>query len=234
MSHEVEPTARPGKQTLRRRLRAQRRSAAGQRDRIADAAAIAAAAGALVDSLCLPPPRPGEQSPDREPPCVAIYRSLPIEPPTHALAQMLHARHVRVIVPETLPDLDLEWHELRADGSEGPRLGREGIAAARLILAPALSVDHNGTRLGQGGGCYDRALARRRTDALVVAILNDHEYAASPLPDDTHDVRVDAVITPGGGFCQIPGPGQLPDVSGLRVSSSPPPARTALAENGHG
>jgi len=58
MSHEVEPTALPGKQTLRRRLRAQRRSAAGQRDRIADAAAIAAAAGALVDSLCLPPPPP--------------------------------------------------------------------------------------------------------------------------------------------------------------------------------
>ena len=140
---------------------------------------------------------------------MAIYRSLPIEPPTHAVAQMLHARHMTVIVPETLPDLDLEWHELRADGSEGPRLGREGIAAARLILAPALSVDHTGTRLGQGGGCYDRALARRRTDALVVAILNDHEYAASPLPYDTHDVRVDAVITPGGGFCQIPGPGSV-------------------------
>jgi 5-formyltetrahydrofolate cyclo-ligase len=209
MSHEAEPTALPGKQTQRRQLRAQRRSAAGQRDRIADAAAIAAAAGALVDSLCLPPPRQGEQSPAQEPPCVAIYRSLPIEPPTHALAQMLHARHVTVIVPETLPDLDLEWHELRTDGSEGPRLGREGIAAARLILAPALSVDHTGTRLGQGGGCYDRALARRRTDALVVAIVNDQEYATSPLPYDTHDVRVDAVITPGGGFCQIPGPGSV-------------------------
>ena len=140
---------------------------------------------------------------------MAIYRSLPIEPPTHAVAQMLHARHMTVIVPETLPDLDLEWHELRADGNEGPRLGRDGIAAASLILAPALSVDHTGTRLGQGGGCYDRALARRRTDALVVAILNDHEYAASPLPYDTHDVRVDAVITPGGGFCQIPGPGSV-------------------------
>jgi 5-formyltetrahydrofolate cyclo-ligase len=209
MSHEAEPPAPPGKQMLRRQLRAQRRSSAAQRDRNADATAIAAAAGALVESLRLPPARPGEQSSDQETPCVAIYRSLPSEPPMHALAQMLHARHVTVIVPETLPDLDLEWHELSADGTEGPRLGREGIAAAHLVLAPALSVDHAGTRLGQGGGCYDRALVRRRTDALVVAVVNDQEYDTSPLPFDAHDVRVDAVITPGGGFCQIPGPGSV-------------------------
>jgi 5-formyltetrahydrofolate cyclo-ligase len=122
---------------------------------------------------------------------------------------MLHARHVMVIVPETLPDFDLQWHELRADGSEGPRLGLGGIAAAFVILAPALSVDHTGTRMGQGGGCYDRALARRRPDAVVVAIVNDEEYAAGPLPFDAHDVRVHAVITPGGGFSQIPEPGSV-------------------------
>jgi 5-formyltetrahydrofolate cyclo-ligase len=140
-------------------------------------------------------------------PCVAIYRSLPVEPPTGALAEMLHERNVTVIVPETLPDFDLEWHELRADGSEGPRLGLAGIGAAQLILAPALAVDHTGTRLGQGGGCYDRALARRRPDAVIVAIVNDEEYAEEPLPCDAHDIRVDAVITPGGGFSRIPGPG---------------------------
>jgi 5-formyltetrahydrofolate cyclo-ligase len=134
---------------------------------------------------------------------VAIYRSLPLEPPTEALAQMLHARQVTVIVPETLPDFDLEWHELRADGTEGPRLGLGAIGAARVILTPALSVDHTGTRLGQGGGCYDRALERRRPDAVVVAVVNDEEYAAGPLPFDAHDVRVDAVITPTGGFREI-------------------------------
>ncbi|HYO18929.1 MAG TPA: 5-formyltetrahydrofolate cyclo-ligase, partial [Dermatophilaceae bacterium] len=140
---------------------------------------------------------------------VAIYRSLPHEPPTEALAEMLHRRGVRVIVPETLPDLDLQWRELLDDGTEGPRLGLDGIAAARLILAPALAIDHSGNRLGQGGGCYDRALARRRADALVVAIVNDQEYAGSPLPHDAHDVPVDAVITPGGGFTPLPGPGSV-------------------------
>ena len=209
MSQGTEPTIAPDKWPLRRRLRAQRRSLLPQRDRDADAAAIAATAGALLDTLSPPPIRTGKHSEYDGQPCVAIYRSLPHEPPTEALAAMLHTRGTTVIVPETLPDLDLDWRELRADGSEGPRLGLEGIAAARLILAPALAIDHSGNRLGQGGGCYDRALARRRPDAVVVAIVNDQEYAGPSLPHDAHDVPVDAVITPGGGYCPIPNPGSV-------------------------
>jgi len=209
MTQGTEPIVVPDKRTLRRQLRAQRRTLVPQRDRAADAGAIAATAGALLDSLALSPSDTGQHPAYDGEACVAIYRSLPFEPPTHALAQMLHARHVMVIVPETLPDFDLEWHELRADGSEGPRLGLGGIGAAQLILAPALSVDHTGTRLGQGGGCYDRALARRRPDAAIVAIVNDDEYVEGPLPFDAHDVRVDAVITPGGGFSKIPVPGSV-------------------------
>ena len=209
MSPEAEPNVPHTKQILRRQLRAERRSLAPQRDRDADADAIAAAASTLLDAIFPSPSGTGEPPAYDGQLCVAIYRALPVEPPTRALAQMLHARNVTVIVPETLPDFDLEWHELRADGSEGPRLGLAGIAAAQLILTPALSVDHTGTRLGQGGGCYDRALARRRPDAAVVAIVNDEEYAGRPLPHDAHDVRVDAVITPGGGFSRIATPGSV-------------------------
>lgn len=118
---------------------------------------------------------------------------------------MLHGRGLTVIVPEMLPDKDLDWHELRADGCEGPRLGSDAIRDARVIFTPALAVDRSGTRLGQGGGSYDRALARRHPDAVVVAIVNDEEYAVQPLPRDGHDVRVDAVITPGSGLMPIPG-----------------------------
>lgn len=120
---------------------------------------------------------------------------------------MLHTRGVRVLVPEMLPDKDLDWHELRADGSEGPGLGSDAIGDARVILTPALAVDHSGTRMGQGGGSYDRALARRHPHAVVVAIVNDEEYAVQPLPRDGHDVRVHAVITPGSGLTPIPGSG---------------------------
>jgi 5-formyltetrahydrofolate cyclo-ligase len=203
MSQGTDPARPPDKQALRRQLRARRRALLPQRDRDADAAAIAAIASALLDTLPLPPSGPGEHPAYDGQLCVAIYRSLPHEPPTETLAAMLHTRGVQVIVPETLPDLDLDWRELQADGSEGPRLGLEGINAAHLILAPALAIDHTGNRLGQGGGCYDRALTRRGRQALVVAIVNDQEYAASTLPHDPHDVRMDAVITPGGGLSPI-------------------------------
>jgi 5-formyltetrahydrofolate cyclo-ligase len=200
------PAVPPDKQTLRRQLRAQRRSRAPERDRDADAAAIAAAASALLDSLCSPPSGTGGHTAYNGQLCVAIYRSLPTEPPTQALAEMLHARGMPVIVPEMLPDRDLDWHELRIDGSEGPGLGPAAIAAAFVILAPALAVDHSGTRLGQGGGSYDRGLARRRPDAVLVAIVNDEEYGVWPLPRDAHDVPMTAVITPGGGLSSISDP----------------------------
>jgi 5-formyltetrahydrofolate cyclo-ligase len=206
MSQGAEPAVQGDKLTLRRAFRAQRRSLSAQRDRAADANTIVAAAGELLDSLSLDQDRSEGNSSCSVRPCVAIYRSLPTEPPTEALAEMLHARGVQVIVPETLPDFDLEWRELRADGSEGPRLGLEGIAAAQVVIAPALAVDHSGTRLGKGGGCYDRALARRHPSALIVALVNDEEYVVGPLPHEPYDVPVQAVITTRSGFTPIPGP----------------------------
>jgi 5-formyltetrahydrofolate cyclo-ligase len=203
----AEPATPMDKPTLRRQLRAERRSLAPQRDRGADSAAIAAAASAVLDNPPLPSSAAGEHPAYGGRSCVAIYRSLPTEPPTQALAEMLLARGITVIVPEMLPDRDLDWPELLADGSEGQRLGPDTIGEARLILAPALAVDQSGTRLGQGGGSYDRALARRNPDAVIVAIVNDEEYVSRPLPCDSHDVRVNAVITPGSGFTPIQGSG---------------------------
>jgi len=209
MSQPAETGVPADKQAQRRQFRARRRSVATERDRGTDAAAIAAAAAAFLDTLALPPQGPCGHPAYGGQPCVAIYRSLPTEPPTEALAEMLHARGLTVAVPEMLPDKDLDWHELKADGSEGPGLGSEAIGDARVIFTPALAVDHAGTRLGQGGGSYDRALARRHPDAVVVAIVNDEEFAGQPLPRDAHDVRVNAVITPGSGLTPIRASGSV-------------------------
>jgi 5-formyltetrahydrofolate cyclo-ligase len=180
------------KTAVRRAVRAARRAGASSRDRPADAAAIAGHvltgfAGILSGSVP-----------------VAIYRSLPSEPPTEALAEGLHARGVPVLVPLLLQDKDLDWCRLLPDGSTGPALGREAIAGAALVVTPALAVDASGLRLGQGGGSYDRALRRRRTGAPVVAVVGDDELVPGPLPGEVHDVRVDAVVTPGRGLVRLP------------------------------
>jgi 5-formyltetrahydrofolate cyclo-ligase len=78
-------------------------------------------------------------------------------------------------------------------------LGPEALAACRLVLAPALAVDRTGTRLGQGGGWYDRALAFAAPGALILAVCFDWEvWPADALPREPHDRPVDGVLSSQG------------------------------------
>ena len=71
------------------------------------------------------------------------------------------------------------------------------IGEADLIVVPALAVSLDGTRLGQGGGWYDRTLPHRAPLAPVAAVVFDDEVLApGSIPREVHDVRVDAIITP--------------------------------------
>jgi 5-formyltetrahydrofolate cyclo-ligase len=67
---------------------------------------------------------------------------------------------------------------------------------------PALAVAVDGTRLGRGGGYYDRALAHARDDAVLVAAVFDEELLES-VPAGAHDRRVTAVVTPSAGWRQL-------------------------------
>ncbi len=76
-------------------------------------------------------------------------------------------------------------------------LPAQAIGEADLIVVPALAVSLDGTRLGQGGGWYDRTLPHRATLAPVAAVVFDDEVLApGSIPREEHDVRVDAIITP--------------------------------------
>jgi 5-formyltetrahydrofolate cyclo-ligase len=128
--------------------------------------------------------------------CVAAYVPLRTEPGSLELLAELGGRGVRVLVPLTLPDHDLEWTHW-SPGIPGEPLGRGAIAAAALVLVPALAVALDGTRLGRGGGSYDRALLHADPAATVAALVFDDEVRAE-LPSDPWDVRVAAAITPAG------------------------------------
>lgn len=174
------------KRELRSMLRPRRRAQARARDRAADDAALAQHVVGLVAHLGL---GPGATA--------TLYEARPEEPPTHASAAALAAHGIRVLLPLTLPDLDLDWCAA-GDADETP-LGLDAIAGAQLLLVPGLSVDVRGTRLGQGGGCYDKALPRRMPGWPVIVVLHPEEFpASSDLPRDAHDVPVDAVVTADG------------------------------------
>ena len=127
---------------------------------------------------------------------VAAYLPLRTEPGSLELLSALDARGIAVLVPVTLPDRDLDWARWTPRGA-GERLGVDAIRTAGLVLVPALAVASNGTRLGRGGGSYDRALARCAAPTLLVALLFDGEVVPR-LPRDPWDVPVSAVVTPTG------------------------------------
>ena len=81
----------------------------------------------------------------------------------------------------------------------GPRLGPTAIGTADIVIVPALAVSRDGVRLGRGGGYYDRALSHARPEAVVVALVFDDELL-DEVPAEPHDRRVDAVLTPSGGW----------------------------------
>src|SRR3954454_12866913 len=140
----------------------------------------------------------------REARVVSAYLSVGREPPTAALLDRWRARGLPVLLPVVLGDLDLDW--ALDDGRRRPGLlrgvaepagaplGVEAIARADVLVVPALAVDTAGRRLGQGGGSFDRALARARRDALVVALLHDGEVTAQPLPTEPHDRQGSVVV----------------------------------------
>ena len=81
----------------------------------------------------------------------------------------------------------------------GPRLAPTALGTAEVVVVPAVAVARDGVRLGRGGGYYDRALLHARAGATVVALVFDDEFVDA-LPAEPHDRRVDAVVTPSGGW----------------------------------
>jgi len=134
------------------------------------------------------------------------------EVPTLPLLDALVADGRRVLLPITLEDMTLDWAEYTGPDDltptrlgllepTGPRLGPAAIAEAEAILVPALAVDRAGRRLGQGGGCYDRALPH--ASGRVIAVVADDELL-DEVPTEPHDLPVEAVLTPSGGLMAVP------------------------------
>lgn len=188
-----EVTAR--KASLRRELLRRRRD----RPPAARAAAADAVAAALLDGLA-PLGRVGT---------VAAHVPDVTEPGAGRLPGALAATGARVMLPVVPPEgVDLAWAEFTGELAPGrfglqepvgPRLAACALAAADVVVVPALAVDRSGVRLGRGKGYYDRALAHARQDAVLVAVVFDDEFV-DRLPAEPHDRPVGAVVTPSGGW----------------------------------
>ena len=132
---------------------------------------------------------------------IASYISFDYEPNTQDLNQKLIASGVWLYLPRLLKNNDLEWVRwngesinLKKTGKVLEPIGEADLVDLDLIIVPALHVDRTGNRLGQGGGSYDRALAR--SSAWKIALVHPGEITSEPIPVSEFDQKVDAVATP--------------------------------------
>ncbi len=139
---------------------------------------------------------------------VAAYVAVGTEPGTAPLLAALLDAGKRVVLPVVLPGNDLDWAVHTGDAGlvparfgllepSGPRLGVESIATPDVVLVPGLAVDDAGFRLGRGGGCYDRALARVPVGTFTCVLLYDDEVGRD-VPVEPHDLPVRAAVSPSG------------------------------------
>jgi len=66
------------------------------------------------------------------------------------------------------------------------------LSTLDLVIVPGLAFDSRRARLGYGGGYYDRTLAL--TGAATVMLCFACQEVAE-VPEESHDRRVDAVLT---------------------------------------
>lgn len=139
---------------------------------------------------------------------VACYVSMPAEPGTAALIDLLRQRDIRIALPR-VQGSSLEWVELTGDttfitsplgiSEPGGSSLSKFLNDCDAIVLPALAIARDGTRLGQGGGFYDRTLESIPSHAeggpLRIALVFDDEIFDA-LPREPHDSPIDVAITP--------------------------------------
>jgi 5-formyltetrahydrofolate cyclo-ligase len=119
----------------------------------------------------------------------------------------LREKGVRLALPAVIDRETIVFRELirgaplveTGFGTAGPGEDAEILDPA-LMLVPLAAFDARGHRIGYGAGHYDRAIARLSARGmrprLIGIAFGCQEVPA--VPDEPHDVRLDAVLTESG------------------------------------
>ena len=129
---------------------------------------------------------------------IASYYSFGTEPSTLELNQVILEKGKKLLLPR-INGKDIEWVQWNGSAETLHEKGKfhepagEALSALEsidLVLVPALAIDPDGFRLGQGGGFYDRALPQLR--AWKHGIVYNYERMEHDLPREPWDVPMDS------------------------------------------
>lgn len=144
--------------------------------------------------------------------CILLYASFRSEVDTMTYLQDVINSNKRLILP--LVDHDnrrLKLYEVRDVseltpgymGIQEPSIlkGREvSLKDISLVVIPGTGFDHEGNRLGYGGGYYDRLLSYEskmlsKAEHIITIALAFEEQIGEKIPSEPHDIKVDMIIT---------------------------------------
>ena len=77
--------------------------------------------------------------------------------------------------------------------SETAKTAAHPIGEIDLFLVPGVAFDHQCRRLGRGSGFYDRVLSQN-PQALKIGVSWSVQISSKPLPEEEHDIRMDACV----------------------------------------
>jgi 5-formyltetrahydrofolate cyclo-ligase len=124
---------------------------------------------------------------------IASYVSYGYEPNTIELNRALIKSGKTLLLPRVNND-HIDW--IYWDGDENKLVEKKKILepVGDVVFPPALRIDRDGFRLGQGGGFYDRALPMM--SGWKIALVHSGEVTSEVLPREAHDIAVNAAATP--------------------------------------
>lgn len=129
---------------------------------------------------------------------IASYYAFGTEPSTVELNQAIIEKGKTLLLPRINGD-KIDWVQwngsaetLQENGKFHEPKGESftNLNSIDLVLVPALAIDPDGFRLGQGGGFYDRALPQLR--AWKHGIVYNYERMEHDLPREPWDIPMDS------------------------------------------
>ena len=137
---------------------------------------------------------------------VLAFAALPDEPDTAAILRRTLAAGKRLLLPRVLSQTEMDWVEITAltqlvaghfgiaePPAELPPTDPAALPGRLLALVPCMAAGQDGTRLGRGGGYYDRFLTTCPQAICIAAAFDvqrlDRVYT------DRYDYPVKMVVT---------------------------------------
>lgn len=112
---------------------------------------------------------------------VLCFAALPDEPDTYTILRRALAEGKRLLLPRVVSKTEMDWVHITSlsqlvaghfgiaePPADLPAVDPAALPGQALALVPCMAAGQNGTRLGRGGGYYDRFLAHYTGEKLLL------------------------------------------------------------------